>query len=243
MNGYSPILAIGTGAFEVLAAAWVLRIPGRTQFLRPIAAILVFLAGYQWLEVFACGNAGDTTWARLALADVIWLPPLGVTLVSRLAAPDDTRYRWFSRLMFVIAAGLAAYVLTDPGFVRRTICQSVIATYHTPGMVYQIYGGFYQFGLMAMIFGAAIGMSKTEDHVLRKHLCDVQVGTLGFVLPALITELVLPQFNASTPSVMCHYALALAIMLVRLAQAERRYALETGVGTDPSSERQEPSPA
>lgn len=228
MSGYSPMLAIATGSFELLAAAWVLRSPGRSAILRPIAGILVFLAGYQWLEVLACGTVSDTTYARLALADVIWLPPLGVLLVSRLAAPGDRRLVWFGRGLFVMAAGLAAFIMTDSTFVRQTVCQTVIATYKTPGLVYQVYGAYYQFGLMAMIFGASYAMARVDDGLTRRHLSDVQMGTLGFVLPSLLTELVMPQYGSSTPSVMCHYALVLALLLTHLVWVERRHALENG---------------
>ncbi len=226
MDRYFPALALCTAFFELAAATWVFRSPGRANVLRPTGLILIFLAGYQLLEAYACGNPSMTLVGRLALADVIWLPPLGVWLIIQLAAPDDGLFRRFGKGLFGIAGGLAAFILLDDQFVRRTVCQAVIATYHTPGPVYMFYGGFYQFGLMAMIFGAAKGMIRSDDPSVRRHLGDIQMGTIGFVLPALITEVVVPQSSTSTPSVMCHFAVVLAVFLVRMTVRERRIAAD-----------------
>jgi len=46
-----------TAAFEIGAAVWVLRGPGRRAILRTTAAILLFLAGYQIVEVAICSVA------------------------------------------------------------------------------------------------------------------------------------------------------------------------------------------
>jgi hypothetical protein len=54
---YSPVLAMVTAAFEIGAAVWVLRGPGRKAVLRTTAAILFFLAGYQVVEVAICSLA------------------------------------------------------------------------------------------------------------------------------------------------------------------------------------------
>jgi hypothetical protein len=225
VEGYSPTLALCTAAFEITVAVLAFRSPGSRPILRTTGGILLLLAGYQLLEVFLCGHPESSLGARLAFADVIWLPPMGVLLILELAAPTHRVLRRLVGSLFVVAAFLATWILLDPGFVRLTICQAVIATYHSASPLYTFYGAFYQLGLFAMMLGAAFGLVHCEDKGLRRHLADVQAGTIGFVVPALLLEVVRPEFSGSMPSVMCHFALVLAIFLARLVLREKRAAV------------------
>ncbi len=110
---YSPVLAMVTAAFEIAAAVWVLRGPGRRAILRTTAAILVFLAGYQIVEVAICSAApGYGFLPRLAFMVVSWLPPLGILLVALLLGPARPSGAWV-RLLH------ARFRLGDRGLDRR----------------------------------------------------------------------------------------------------------------------------
>lgn len=217
---YAPTLAIATGAFEVAAGLWILRGPGRKAITRPVGAILLLLAGYQWLEALLCHRGGDLWLARLAFADITWLPAVGVLLVERLGR-GRTR---LAPLFLATAAGLTAWILTDPGFVHSAVCKVVIATYDTASPLYRLYGGYYQLGLFTMMAGAGVFLARQEDAVARAHLADVQLGTMAFVFPAMLTELVVAGTGGSQPSLMCHYAALLAVGLTRLGAREQREA-------------------
>ena len=65
---------------------------------------------------------------------------------------------------------------------------------------------------------------ETGDKVLRVEGCTS--GTLGFLLPAVATALLTNGLDGSLPSVMCHYALALALFLARIVARERALAEE-----------------
>ncbi len=224
MPEYSPILSILTAAFELGAAAWVLRARGRPEILRPVAAILFFLAGYQLVEVFVCRAPEDTFWARLAFADVVWLPPLGCLLIARLGAPVRRVWRVAVVAMYAIAAFWTVWVFVDPSFVTGTVCQAVIAMYIHPTHALEFYGAFYHLGLWAMIVGGMRVMLRAEASIDRHHAGDAVLGTVAFIVLALMTEIVFPGARNATPSVMCHYGLMLALTLTRLAMREHRAA-------------------
>jgi hypothetical protein len=226
MNGYIPELAIATGLFEVAAAWFAFHGPGRREFLRPIGVLLLLLAGYQFLEVAACGQPNNTNWARLAFVDIVWLPAVGVSLIVLLSQSKAQWPGWVVRGMFTIATVLTGWIAFDPTFVSRTVCSVVVARYVNPNPLYLLYGMYYQLGLVGMIVGAAVAMPVVEDQVRRQHLSDVQVGTLGFLLPAVATALLTNGLDGSLPSVMCHYALALALFLARIVARERALAEE-----------------
>jgi hypothetical protein len=176
-------------------------------------------------EVAVCSSPDNAWFSRLAFAVIIWLPPLGVRLVVLLAEPVRRWPRRLSQAMFVVAGGMVVWVLVDPSFVTGAVCQAIIAGYTHPEPYYNVYGVFYELGLLGIVFGAAAAMARCDDAVRRAHLADVQMGVLGFLIPALLTVAVVPAAYDAIPSVMCHYALVLAVFLVRLLVRERLNAV------------------
>ncbi len=232
MSTYSPHLALATGVFEIAVAIWALRGPGRRRLVVPMALILLFLGGYQLAEVFVCASPGESWRARLAFADVIWLPPLGVWLVRELAAPANALLRRVAKGGLVVAGALTLWVALDPVAVTGTVCHAMIASYRNPSTIYTLYAAFYQLGLLGILVGAALGMVRSDDRSVRAHLADFQLGTLGFVVPSLLTLVLFPKLQGSMPSVMCHYALTLGLFLARMTARERRWAQqEQGAAT------------
>ncbi len=221
-NGYSPVLSLVTAALEIGLATWALRGPGRREILVPTAALLLALSGYQLIEVAVCGPTGHQNfWSRLAFADVIWLPPLGMWLVAVMSTPPGHRARRVVGATFGIAGGFAYWALTAPASVTETVCSVFTAQYTTPDPFYTYYGGFYHLGLAGIMFGGAAALVTQRDKILRAHIADLQVGVIAFVVAALLTQVMVPRLNLSMPSVMCHYALILAIFLGRLIARER----------------------
>lgn len=224
MPEYSPILSIVTAVFEIAVAIYAFRAPGRRQIQHLVAWLLLFLAGYQLIEVAVCNDPEAVFWARLAFADVVWLPPLGLLLLWRLAQPTRAIWGHIVKLTIAIGAFFTFWVFFDERFVTGTVCQAVIAFYTHPTHALEFYGAFYHLGLWGMM-GAGIQLSRTAEHeVDRAHAADVAMGTVGFVVLALMTEVVFPGARNATPSIMCHYALVLAIFFARLVRREARSA-------------------
>lgn len=222
MPDYSPLLSLLTAAFELAAFVWCLRARGRRPILRNVALTLLLLAGYQLIEVAVCHAPHEPFWARLAFADVVWLPPLGLVLLHRLAAPTRALWGWLVRLSLALAAFLSVWVFADPRFVTGTVCKAVIAIYTHPTNALEAYGAFYHIGLWSMIIGGIQLARAAATPTDRAHAADLAMGTVAFVVLALTTATVFPGTREATPSVMCHYALVLAVFLVRIARREHR---------------------
>lgn len=221
MNEYIPALGIATGLFELYVAILALRHDGNQRLLRPTALLLTLLAGYQFLEVLVCGRT-DLSWpARLAFVDIVWLPPLGVWLIVQLTDGVPPIVRRAARQLFMVAGVLSILVMLDPTFVTRSVCKSILARYDHGTPLYSVYGAFYQLGLLAMMLGASRALAVTSDPARRAHIADIQMGTIAFVVLSLLTELLVPGTAGAMPSVMCHYALILAIFLARMVRRER----------------------
>jgi hypothetical protein len=226
MPPYSPILALVTGGLEVLAGGYALSGPGRKSVLRPVAAILFFLAGYQFAEVVVCAHPSALILSRLAYLIITWLPPLGLWLAAVLAGRPGKALRAVAVGYFAAAAGLCVWILADPGLISRSVCDLVLARYFPSDPFDIIYAVFYQTGLLATVFGAGAAMASSGDAVARKHLANLQLGVLGFMFPSLAVRLLFAGPPGDVlPSVMCHFAVVLAASLVGLVVRERRRAV------------------
>lgn len=219
---YSPLLAIITGVFEFTAAFFVFFSPGRKRILYPTGVLLLILAGYQFLEVAVCYNPGQLLLARIALFDITWLPPIAMWLGLQLIA---TRKKWMAFVpltYFAVGLALAVWVMIDPSSVTKSVCEIVIARYISPNPFDIVYALYYQSGILVLIFGTAVSLAYATDPVLRKHMANLQVGILGFVLPSLVVRILVSNSSGITLSVMCHFAVILAVSLVFLILRERR---------------------
>ncbi len=214
---YSPMLSLATGLFEVGAATWILRGDNERPLRRLLAILLGLLAGYQFLEWQVCSSPGSTLLARLAFADIVWLPPVGLYLIVTLAQPKRA---WVRKAAWGFLGGAAVWtvaVLTVPDFLSTTVCKAVFATYKTRlPLMYSLYGLFYDIGLMALLFGGLLAASKCENERNRAMISDFVLGNLAFGLAALMTMVAFPVTRGSSPSILCHYALMLALAIAHM---------------------------
>ncbi len=230
-NGYLPWLSLATAAFEIAAAVWVITGPGRRGFVRFTALLLVVLAGYQLAEVWVCANPDHVLRSQLAFCDIIWLPSLSISLLCQIHGGAPRWVRVLLRLSYVYCGGVCVWVLTHPEPFIGTICSTVLATFQRGSMGFQLaFGGFYEATMFAMLVGAAAVMKRNPDPIARAHAADLQIGSIGFIVPALLTQVVWRSLDPSLPSLMCHYALVLAIFLVRASLRERRSRASTPRG-------------
>lgn len=220
---YSPILSILTALFEIAALIWALRGPGRRPIVYTTGAILLLLAAYQILEVIICTAPQKYEFLpQTAFIIITWLPPAGLLLVSQLYTSRKRILHWSVRLLFGFALLLVSWILLDKGFVSESVCTIVFARYTNPMPKYLIYCGFYWLGLGSMVVWSAYGMKTCGDQNQRRLLGQVLTGSLAFIVPSLITAAIIPSTKGALPSILCHYALLLAIFLTRLLYLERR---------------------
>ena len=224
---YSPGLALATALFEIAVAVWALRGPGDRSIIRTTAGILALLASYQLIEVGICANSAAAGFLpRLAFIAVTWLPPLGLLLIAKLHRPRSRMAYGNAYSMLAAAVGIVIWIVLDRGFVSSSVCSALFAHYANPMPRFALYSGFYWLGLLGMIVHSGYGVKTCRDPHRRRLLFQVFAGTLAFVLPSLVLSRYLTPAEGALPSVMCHFALILALFLTRLVYLERRPAEE-----------------
>jgi len=224
MPSYLPLLAVITGILETVGAVWAMAGRGRRTILVPIAFIFALLAGYQFAEAAVCARPANLLFSRLAFLDITWLPPAGLWLVFRLTSG---RSRWRIALpLFYSAAALAVsvWIALDPSCITQSVCRMVLAVFrHAPVFEY-VFGIFYQSAMFVLIAWPSIELARAGDPLIRKHLASVQLGVLGFVLPSLYLRIMMREPEGLLPSVMCHFAVTLALGLAVSVARERAAA-------------------
>ncbi len=225
---YNPLLSVATASLEIGAGIWALRGPGRKPILRATAAILFLLAGYQIVEAVFCTGLlafSGSFLPRLAFVVVAWLPPTGLLLLARLYPTQKPYLHWYAYGMYLFCAALVLGIATDPQFVTTSVCMIVFARYTNPTPLYQTYGFFYQSGLFGLLTLSALGVIAADDRRQRLLLGQLLLGSIAFIFPSLVTVSAIPIADNALPSIMCHFALLLALFLIRLVAIERREAL------------------
>lgn len=259
---YSPILAMATAAFEVVVALWALgaaiewtrqgeawvphlrwnRCPGCTDeqwsILRTTSAVLLFLAGYQIVEVLICRSPATAGFLpRLAFIVVTWLPPLGLMLIARLHRPPSRLIRRSAVGMLAAAAGIVVWIAADRGFASASVCNTVYARYAHAMPRFSVYAWFYWLGLFGMVLFSGWSAVSSATPRRRREQAQVFYGTLAFVVPGILTSWLVPAARGALPSILCHYALFLAVFLARLVHLVRQPDEEADVTTAPAAQR------
>jgi len=229
---YSPILGVVTAGFEIIVAGWALmglrRTLGERRVVWTTSAVLVLLAGYQIAEVVICADVAAAGFLpRLAFIIVTWLPPLGLLLIAQLRRPRSRATYASAYGLFAAAAGIVAWILIDGSFATASVCNAVYARYSHVMPWFRIYAWYYWAGLLGMALLSGYGAMACPDDRRKRQLTLLFGGTLAFVLPSIAVSWFVPETRGALPSILCHFALVLAICLARLLVLERRQAKES----------------
>jgi hypothetical protein len=222
---YSPILSICTAAFELAAAGWAFTARGRKRILLSAGILLVFLAAYQIIEAVLCTDpARYPALGRVAFLVVLWLPATGLLLLTFLAPALRKFLRVYTTLFYAGALALFIWLLIDTTPLTTSVCLVVFARY---GVVMApalniAYGAYYQLGLISMLVLAAVGAILTQDARPRQLIGQVLYGTLAFILPTIVVVNLFDITQGAFASILCHFALLLAVFIARLIWLEGR---------------------
>ncbi len=220
--GYEPTLSVITASFEIMVAMWALSGPGRRTIVRPASTILFLLAIYQILEVIICaGSSASAFLPQLAFINVTWLPPMGILLAAQLYPPEFRTGIRYARAMFVVAFAFSVWIALHREFAVDPVCQVVFARYSHPTTAYLVYSAYYWVGLAGMILLSAYNVATNPDEHRRRLSLQLLAGALAFIIPSLGTSWFIGMPDGAFASVMCHYALLLAVFLTRLLYHER----------------------
>jgi len=169
--------------------------------------ILALLQLHQLSEFLICIGVGANITARIAYVIITFLPPTGYFLCTRIVGWKFHDY-W---LGFAAALGLSIYYLSVPGSVDLLDCNPLYANYSND--ISTIYGIFYMGILVYSILFTLAHMIFRRDKVNNRIGAIMIIGYLSFLAPMYLMVWIGSSFGLAIPSIMCKYALLLAVIL------------------------------
>lgn len=199
-----------TFLFEFAAAGYILWRYKMTKLVRLVAVMLIALGTFQISEYLICGGLGvsGTDWAKLGYLSITVLPPLGIHIITVLAGKDA---KWLVSAGYATMAAFMLYFALLPGAVNIAECRpnyAVFSMHDTSAYIYTL----YYYGWLAV--GAGLAWFWSRENKQSTALAWLTGGYLAFMVPTTTANLVDPSTIAGIPSIMCGFAVLLAIILV-----------------------------
>ena len=209
---FSPPVMIATFLFEIGSALYIIWRYTFNNTTRLVVAILVCLSIFQYAEYVICGGKG-IEWAKIGFVAITLLPPLGFHLAQEISG----RYSpLFLKLAYLSAAIFIGYFLFSESITQATCGGNyVIFEYAQRSSV--LYGFYYYGWLIIGLIYSVWAASKVEgkkSQFIRHSLQLLALAYMLFMLPTTIVNIIDPSTIAAIPSIMCGFAVILAIILV-----------------------------
>lgn len=208
---------IATMAIEVALLLYALWRYKMSVIVRLTALTLFCLATFQLAEYYVCTGIGSMAlpWSRVGFVAITALPPLGLHIMHVLAGKPNRRLVYTA---YASMAGYMGFFLLSPGtFTGHQCTGNYVIFQFTPNITgtYSIYYFGWLFAGISLGFQWANEL-KAKGKQAAKQLQTVQgfiLGYLVFLVPSAISMVVNPDVRRGIPSVLCGFAVLLALIL------------------------------
>lgn len=208
------MVMLATFLIEVSSAVYTLFRYRLDRTAQLIIAMLGFLATFQLAEYMVCEGAvifSSLDWARLGYAAITILPPLGIHMGLQIAKKKNTP-------LLAAAYGSAALFATFFLFVGHGMgAQQCLGNY----VIFSIapyaaipYGIYYYGWMVTGILLAWHGRHHIKNENHQKALLWLVFGYLSFMVPTTVANMINPATIAAIPSIMCGFAVIMALTLL-----------------------------
>lgn len=204
---------LATFIIEIACALYVLFRYKLTPVSRLGVAILVGLAVFQLAEFNVCEGAwgvDSLTWARIGYVAITLLPPLGLHLAAKLAGDKQP---WLIGAAYLSAAVFVCIFLFVGHGMQSQQCLGNYVIFKIAPWATKIYGLYYYGWLLVAIAYAWRKVQSSGSAAIKKALYGLIIGYLAFIVPTTLANIVDHSTIAGIPSIMCGFAVILAILL------------------------------
>lgn len=224
---YTPSVSIGTAIVE-----WILAIilplkynQSKVRFF--MSALMIFLGLYQFTEFMLCRTNQADLWMRLGF--------MAYTVLPAIALHSSVYYFKIKLNIFWIYIIPFIYIIiaaTTPNFIAEAKCHAIFVSTHntifsftdpiklTSFIIYIAY--YFGFILWCCLIGIKAYL-KEKNHKKQKLFLILPLAIFLMSFPTFLLLIVFPTLNVRFPSVLCHFALLLALTAFMGARLEHEY--------------------
>lgn len=202
-----------TFLIELLLLAWTLFRYRHTTVVRLVAAIMVCLAAFQLAEFAVCeGMFGvdKFTWSRLGFVAITALPALGIHALMEIAGQTS---RSGLLIVYTLMALFMGYFAFAPGAMTSSVCGGNYVLFQSGREASFFYGLYYYSLEIIAAFVAIDAGRKTRDNDTKKALYGLAIAYGLLLVPTTTVNILYPETVAGIPSIMCGFAVFLALMI------------------------------
>jgi len=206
---------IATFTIEAVLAIYVALRYGSSLFRTIVITVLLCLASFQLAEFQVCDGpkAAALAWTKVGLVGITLLPALGMHLIGTV-----TRRSALIPIGYAVAALYALTFVFLPGATAQAECGGNYVMLNIEhgwiGALYDLY--YWLFLALAMVeLGLRLladSRTPPSEGYSPKLIGLTLLGYLSFILPMAVVAMVNAQLRAATPSIMCGFALILALI-------------------------------
>lgn len=227
---FNPTVSLSTAIIEwILAFILTWKYPQAT--IRKFTAVFLFTLGlYQFAEFMVCRTGHWELWMRVGFIAYSFLPAMALHTTLFYLKINFNRY-----LIYVIPVIVSLLAITKQNFIETGICHSIFVTAKTTLFNLQSVFGIIGFGIyLAYYFGLILvscllafrAYNKEKNQKKKKVLLALPLAVFLMCFPTFILIIIFPAFNIMFPSVLCHFALLLALVIFVGVRWEHEYNLK-----------------
>ena len=209
---FSPPVMLATFFIEIGLALFTTLRYKVDAATRLVIALLVFLATFQAAEFNVCAAAwvDPMVASRIGYVAITLLPPLGLHLAYTLAS---AKKRPLILPAYLSCAAFVIFFLTIGNSLTGHVCQGNYVIFQmAPGSEW-LYSLYYYGWLFAAVWLCA-HLARGQKPRIRKALWGLAAGYCAFIIPTTTANVIDPQTIKGIPSVMCGFAVLMALTLV-----------------------------
>jgi len=208
---FTPPVMLATFIIEILLAVYTYFRYKSNRFNNLTALIIVLLSGFQLAEYQVCGNNHALLWARIGFVIITFLPVLGLHLISLIT--KKTNYLKIGYIALILFVFIFAFI---PKALSTAVCGGNYIVFEGQQSLMWVYGLYY-FGFIFLALWEALEyLQKKKSQALSWLL----TGYVSFLLPMGIIYIISPQVRSAVPSVMCGFAIIMALILAFIVVPE-----------------------
>jgi len=223
---FTPWISVSTTVIEFILATTLLIYFKKGVFSK-FAALFIYLLGfYQFTEFMLCTTSNFNLWARLGFITYTFLPALGLHSALRFLNRKPKLY-----LIYIVPVFFSLFAILSKNFIFNGSCERFFITVKTTFfnslnginlIANTLYWIYYSGFILTVLIISYLAYKKEKNKTKKKVLVSVIISILVMTLPTFILIIIFPTFGIQFPSVLCQFALLLAIVAFIGANIENK---------------------